>query len=213
MLQHLGLYDGIATLTISLPENSVVGQVLTFETEIKDECILDTFPSAFEATVCKAAEPKPGEPGGRHKPIDQTKDGKQKQPSGFLMPNVNPVYKDEWGLHDMNRLSALDYKSSDEGDDYYLNMDNDYLRMELKGISDKSRIELTKARFLYSMALIGMSVVSNYKNQSVQSDNESPVNVPDQVRQISTMIAPVLIPMLDSMAGLTSDDVNPTPES
>lgn len=63
----------------------------------------------------------------------------------------------------MNQYSALYYVSTYEGEDYYLNMDNTYLLTELKGLRDKNKIELTKARFIYSMALIAMSVVGYCK--------------------------------------------------
>lgn len=205
LLHHLGLYDGLATLTITLPADAAVGNRYSFETSIEDECILNTFPSEFEVVVCPAVEPKPGPPGRRHKPIDSSREGKQKQPSGFLMPELIEVHEPQWAERDMDRFSALVYQASDEKDDYYLNMDNTYLLMELKGRhSDNSHDELTKARFKYSMALIGMSVVSHYKNMASKDEN---IDVSEQVKQISSMIAPVLIPMLDSMSELTIEDV------
>lgn len=94
------------------------------------------------------------------------------------MPNIWPVHKDEWNAHNMDRLTALVYKESEEDGDYYLNMDNDYLLSELKGKKGISQDDLTKARYKYSMALIGMSI-----------------------------IAPVLIPMLEAMADLDTDDL------
>ena len=104
----------------------------------------------------------------------------------------------------MDRFSALVYRPTDEGGDYFLNMDNDYLLTELKAIRDQSKIELTKARYKYSMALIGMSVVSYYKNK--ENDAEA-VDLVTEVKRISTMLAPILIPMLESMADLDNDDV------
>lgn len=43
-------------------------------------------------------------------------------------------------------------------------MDNAYLLTELKGTRDKNKSELTKARYTYSMTLVGMSVAGYYKN-------------------------------------------------
>lgn len=94
-----------------------------------------------------------------------------------------------------------------DGDDYYLNMENNYLLTELKSTKEQSRIELTKARYTYSMALIGMSVISYYKNNPIESDTP---DIPTAVRRISSMISPVLIPMLESMADLEVDAASMT---
>jgi hypothetical protein len=109
----------------------------------------------------------------------------------------------------MNQYSALQYVPTDEGGDYYLNMDNTYFLTELSGIRDQAKNELTKARYTYSMALIGMSVIGYYKNKP--EDDET--DVPKMVRDVSTMIAPVLIPMLDSMADLSLDDMTTNTEA
>ena len=106
----------------------------------------------------------------------------------------------------MNRFSALTFETTDNGGDYFLNMDNSYLLAELKGRRDPSVIELTEKRYYFSMALIGMSVISHYKNRE-KDEQEEPVDVSQMVRDVSSMIAPVLIPMLESMADLTVDDV------
>ena len=78
---------------------------------------------------------------------------------------------------------------------------NQYLLTELKGIRDQNKIALTKARYKYSMALVGMSVVSHYKNLK-----DSDLDISDEVKKISTMIAPILIPMIEAMADLDLDE-------
>ena len=55
------------------------------------------------------------------------------------------------------------------------------------------------------MALIGMSIISYYKNNSAESEE---TDVPAVVKRISSMISPVLIPMLESMADLEIDEVS-----
>ena len=83
-------------------------------------------------------------------------------------------------------------------------MDNDYLLTELKGKRDANDIDLTESRYYYSMALIGMSILSYYKNQK---DQEEQPDVAGEVRRISSMVAPILIPMLECMADLTIDSM------
>lgn len=196
--QSLNLFNGIATLTVSMPTNAVVGETHVFETEIVDECLVDTMPNSFEMIVEPAQENGAGGGGGGRKPSPGTGKGSKKNQNGFAMPEIIPVHKDEWDEYGMDQYSALKYISTDEGGDYYLNMDNAYLLTELKGTRDQNKIELTKARFTYSMALIAMSVIGHYKNS-----REEDIDVGEQVAKITTMVAPILIPMLESMADLS----------
>ena len=119
-----------------------------------------------------------------------------------LKAEIIPIKRDAWEQYEMDRFSALVYCPTENGGDYFLNMDNDYLLTELKSIREQSRIELTKARYTYSMALIGMSIISYYKNNAAKYED---TDVPAAVKLFSEMISPVLIPMLESMADLEID--------
>lgn len=196
--QSLNLFNGIATLTISMPSDATVGETHLFETEISDDCIVDTMPNSFEMIVEQAQEYGSTDvPGKRKKSTNEDEGDKGKQ-NGFAMPEIIPVQKDEWLTYGMDQYSALKYISTDEGGDYYLNMDNTYLLTELKGTRDQNKIELTKARFTYSMALIAMGIIGYYKNSK-----EEDIDVGEQVSKITTMVSPILIPMLESMADLS----------
>ena len=86
-------------------------------------------------------------------------------------------------------------------------MANQYLEMELKA-KDDNQMRLTKARFKYSMALIGMGIESYYKNQKNANDNENEsIDIRSEIKIITTMIAPILIPMLETMADLDLDNI------
>lgn len=54
------------------------------------------------------------------------------------------------------------------------------------------------------MALIGMSVIGYYKGSKKPEDKD--VDVQNAVSTVSTMLSPVLIPMLEAMADLTLND-------
>ena len=207
LIQSFNLIDGTATLTVILPEGAQQGDHHVFTTEIQDDCIVATFENIIVVDVDAAdLSESSGGGGERHKPVDKDKKGEQKAPNGFAMPNIVKVRHQEWAERGMDKNSALVYVPSENGDDYFLNMDNTYLLAELKGRRDANVIELTESRYFYSMALIGMSVISYYKNRD-KNEQEEPVDVPEMVKNISSMIAPVLIPMLESMADLTIDEV------
>ena len=112
--------------------------------------------------------------------------------------------KKDWDSFDMNKDSALIAMMTEEGSDYYINMDNQYLLVELKGIKDQNKLALTRARYKYSMALLGMSIESYYKKNQEESEND---DVAQSIRKMTSIISPVLIPMLDSMAELNTDDI------
>ena len=118
------------------------------------------------------------------------------------MPKLREVRRDEWEAFEMSKESALVLRTSEEGSDYFLNMDNQYLLIELKSIRDNNKIALTNARYKYSMALIGMGVESYYK-----AHKDEDTDVAERVGEITQMIAPILIPMIESMSDLDLNEI------
>lgn len=200
LVKHLGLFNGTATLTISLPKGIKVGDVHEFETEIDDDYIALKFSNHFKVAAMPEQEYGGGGNGERTPPRGTKKEDSRQEP-GAAMPYIKEVYHTDWEQYSMTKESALIVRTTDEGNDYFLNMENQYLLTELKGIRDHNKIALTKARYKYSMALVGMSVVSHYKNL-----NDSDLDISDEVKKISTIIAPILIPMIEAMADLDLDE-------
>lgn len=203
LVKHLGLFNGTATLTVSIPKTSDVGEEHLFQTFIIDDCISNEFENTFRLIIEKEAENTGGGNGQRTPPEDPEKKGSRRNPSEVAMPNVQEKYREDWDRFGMTKESALIIFSTDEVSDYYLNMDNEYLLAELKQERDQNRIPLIKARFKYSMALIGMSVESYYKNRNESEE----IDVPAEVKKVTTMLSPVLVPMLEAMADLDLEDV------
>jgi len=114
----------------------------------------------------------------------------------------------------MNEKSALRVKTTSDNLDFFVNMDNIYLLSELKGAKDTTKDKLTKARYKYCMALIGLSALSYYKeNDSNAETAENECDRGKSVEQISEILAPIIIPMIDSMAELHESDISPTPRT
>lgn len=200
--QSLNLFNGIATLTISIPTDAIVGSTYLFETAIEDDCIVDHLENRFEIVIEEAKNNGIGGSGGHR--TSYTGDGKNSKNNqdGFAMPEIICVNKDNWYKYDMNQYSAMIYKSTEEGGDYYLNSDNAYLLAELRGIQDKNKIKLTEFRYKCSMALIAMSIIGYYKNNKNNNEN---IDISDEVSRITTMVAPVIVPMLETMSKI---DIN-----
>ena len=207
LLIHLGLFNGVATLTIALPKGSKVGDEHIFTVSIEDEYISQIFESSIHLIAEKEMDYSSGTSGSRIPPKDTHKKGHREEPNKVNMPNIVEKFKADWDNCDMDKNSALDVLFTTEGgNDYLLNMDNQYLLTELKGVRDQNKIALTKARYKYSMALVGMGIESYYKNQDNVQDSES-TDVRAEIKKTTTMFAPILIPMIETMSDLDIEDV------
>lgn len=200
----LNLYNGIATLTIRMPVGVSVGDTHIFMTKIKDDCVVGDFENTIILTVEEAQEYDSGGGQGVRTFSKNTRKKGTQNNGGIALPEIISVGKGEWDEYDMDQYSALKYVPTDEGGDYFLNMDNTYFLTELNNVRDSVKSELTKARYSTSMALIGMSVIGYYKDSKNPEDKG--VDVPNVVSTVSSMLSPVLIPMLEAMADLTLND-------
>lgn len=199
--RSLTLFNGIATLRMDLPESVCVGDILSIDVNIEQYGFVnDSMKNTLKIKVTEEQEYKSGGNGGRQ-PSDNTRDGARQRQLDSAMPNIREIHKDRWEEFSMNDESALILRATaDGGGDFFINMDNKYLLTELKGIRDHNKVELTKARFKYSIVLIGMSIESYYRKSENQEDSD--VAPEDVVKKTTTMIAPILVPLINSMAEL-----------
>src|SRR5690606_8907343 len=85
-----------------------------------------------------------GRPGSRRKPPGD-EDGKGRElPAGIVLPNIIEVPEDQWGSHGFNRFTALTIKDAGDTEqngsnedsvtryDFFVNVDNLYLKTEIK---------------------------------------------------------------------------------
>ena len=76
----------------------------------------------------------------------------------------------------------------------------------------KQDAKLLEAKFKYANVLLGLSMLHNAdKDEREHKASEGVVNegqpsVQDTIRKISQAVAPVLIPMIDHLSGLTDDE-------
>jgi hypothetical protein len=218
-----------------LPANCEVDDQLEFEAVISDPVLLNDFVNRFRLIVKAELVPGSGEPGKTRKPPSQQPGKERELPSGISMPNIIPVYEKDWNTFDppFDRYSALRIGITDEpGDqasaddenrhdvfDFKINMDNVFLKTELK--STKDDIGLIHKRWQYSMVLVGLALLhedrqqrkSNYDGgggiavNGFRDDTEegNPETIEDKVAKVSIALAPVLLPMIDSLGSLDVD--------
>ena len=97
---------------------------------------------------------------------------------------------------------------ADDVYDFYVNMDNIHLQTEIKPIAkNEGKMRLLKARYKYSMVLIGLGVLGYYDNHK-DENTENTEDPEEMIRKISDMLSPVLLPMIDVMGDDMGDILN-----
>ena len=209
------LVNGLLTVSLYMPESASVGDTLQLNIRIVDDTTLQEFDNPFKIKVGPKETYSSGKPGKRVKPTDPTQEGDDKASGGIALPQIKMVEKDKWDTmsFEMNEESALVVMENgvagdeDHSYDYYLNRDNKYLLAELKGKGSEEETLLV-AKYKYAMAIIGMSIVNDYQNNLAHDGDEEetqPLNV--ITAKITTIISPVILPIIQSLGLLDLSDI------
>jgi hypothetical protein len=201
---RLRLHNGIAVLSVSLPEDAQDGRQYHYKCIVKDTNIDSEFPSEFEVSVIPFIE-STGGGGTRKQPPGDESDDKSISPSGISLPNVTEVYKDKWDEHNFVRESALKVErvaADVEVFDFFINMDNIHLQTELKSFTkDDVKMTVYKSRYMYAMVLIGLGILGYYSNNYNTTNNDDEdfqeITPEEMVKTISEMLSPMILPMID----------------
>lgn len=217
----LNLLDGIATLTLTLPDACKVGDVLIYCATVSDPASIEPFINNIRLKVVAASEGAGGN-GKRRKRPSKKRGQDREQQSGLQLPNIVDVHEDEWG-NDFDKYSALRVKntgsidvdeSSHNGEenayDFFVNIDNVYLKSELK--SGYEDAEVVRARFRYGVVMVGLAMIQDFTREqrnegASDNDDEEPVDIEEQVFRVTKAISPVILPIIESLGDLSSGDV------
>lgn len=220
----LNLQNGIATLSLRLPEPCCVGDKLSFLASVTDATRLEPFENKFTITVKEPLEQKPGIEGTRMKPPGKENGDEREIPTGIQLPVWKPVHESEWeaqtppfdqytALRIKNAGLVSDSEAGDQKDvyDFFINVDNihlkRFLKYELKAGEDD---RVAQTRFEIGMILVGLAIIHKNarerKNGSANSGDERPeINVEDQVEAATEALAPFLLPMIDALGSLDEE--------
>lgn len=103
---HMNLYNGYATLSVSLPSSVNVGDRLQFECITIDTTDDHEFKNEFSVEIIAFAETTGGS-GGRQLPSGSGNGGKSFAPTGITLPVVREVTLDRWNEFGFDKTSAL----------------------------------------------------------------------------------------------------------
>ena len=227
------LQNGAATLSVQLPDECNPGDELYFIAIVTDPTRLEPFENRFVVKVKPPAEPSGGS-STRRKPPAKTPGSERDATSGITLPNIIKVHEVEWEKQTppFDKYTALRIKDAGAEEtngttngngeekptvyDFYVNMDNLYLRSEMKPASADA--ELLRNRFIYGNVLLGLALLhqeeldkkakGDRRTEDEEDDQEeTQVNIEDRVAQFTRAIAPVLLPMVESLGGLDVADL------
>lgn len=202
----LNLWNGIATLTVTLPSTASVDDVLSYEAQVVDETLLEPFSNIFVRHVAPPLTVQHSNSGKRKRPTGSGS-GDRVLPSGLAMPTIIPVHQAEWMLHGFDKFSALKVMENEGIYEFFVNLDNIYLQSELKNSIADQNTALIEARFQYGLVLIGLSILREEKqlrfHHLVNIDEAEAIE--EQVAKVSRAIAPVMLPMIHELAELDID--------
>ncbi|MGH8524048.1 MAG: hypothetical protein ACREXY_07475, partial [Gammaproteobacteria bacterium] len=221
------LQNGSATLSVQLPEDCKVGDELHFVAVVTDPTRLEGFENRFTVKVKPAADPSGGS-GARRKPAAKEPGGERDVPSGITLPNITKVHEAEWERHSppFDKYTSLRIKDAGEetnggGDaktvyDFYVNVDNLYLKSEMK--PSAANAELLRNRFVYGNVLLGLALLhqaeldkksrSDPRAETKDEEEEAAAeqNIEDRVAQFTVAVAPVLLPLIESLGGFDLEE-------
>jgi hypothetical protein len=225
-IEHtLNLWNGIATLNIKLPEDCREKNKLEILAITNDDTQIEPFKNKLILDILGPAEKPPGKPGRRKKP-PSTNAGKDREvPSGVDLPTIIKVarhpeeHQKGWDSmtppfddYSAMRIRHAGTQAADEitGQevkevyDFYVNIDNIYLKTEQKRGKEDSQI--LSAKFIYALVLLGLSII-NYDIQVIENDKENQEPLENKVEKFSLAVAPVLIPIINELGSLELDEI------
>jgi len=211
----LNLYNGIATLNMRLPNDCKVGDEINYLCQVTDRTRIEPFKNFFRIKVIKENIPRRNQ-GKRRNPPSKEKGRDRESPTGIQLPKVTRVREEYWGRQSppFDQYTALVIKNVGDEDredsyDFYINIDNIYLKSEQKTSKEDSEILLT--RFETGMVLLGLGLLNNYasKTQTNESIDEfdSEIDIEKDVEQVTKAVAPILLPMIESLGDLTAEEI------
>ena len=204
----INLWNGIASLNVSLPIGNKSGDILHFRSEVQDISRIDPLRDEFFIEVIGSVKNNPYKSGKRKQPASNEKGDDVDQISYLQLPNVWGVRKDEWEKHNFDSESALKIvDSGDNGSDFYCNLDNIHLLTEQKASSTIDP-KLVEARYKYGIVLIGLAFLNENKNpKGKKFPLDIEIDIYENIAYVTRIISPILLPMIAGLGDLVTEDV------
>ncbi|MCK4567564.1 MAG: hypothetical protein KAU48_09675 [Candidatus Thorarchaeota archaeon] len=198
---RIGLNNGQATLRFRLPESVVEGDKLTFRLRVYDR-ENEFIPDDFTIIVRSPQQPRKGGKSSRRKPPDDDEGEDTKKTDAYDPPQIIAIYRKDWNTWDESwtDYSALRAMASGEGGyDIYLNMDNIFLKQEIKRRGKKIPVEL-QVQWESFMTLLAMAILSKNTRLGLKLGQNDDILRPELLlRHVSRLLAPLAISIVNDI--------------
>lgn len=232
---NLTLHDGVANWSITLPVDSLsVRDEITVQCTVADDVLSE--PLVNIARIRIVAKSTTGGGGGDDRKANRGDDqdgergdggagtgGKRgssgpEAPSGIAMPEIHKVKEGDplWVEHDFNEHTAckiIEDAVDENGTDrstytFYVNVSNISLQTDMKNSRDD--VALKEAKFVYGNVLVGLALIHQRRlrpgGDADAADANGESTIEDLVESTTKALAPFLVPMIDYLGSLTSED-------
>lgn len=209
--KDINLWNGYAYLNVLL-ENSNVGDLVHFRSEVNDVSRAEPITEEFYVKVIEPLTRKTNQGGNRKPPSSDQPGNETKKPDGFALPNIIEVSRDNrtghsWAEQNFTEESALSVKGSEEdGYDFFVNVDNIHLLSEIKPLKS-TEVQVVQAKYKFGLVLVGLALLNEYNNKQEKQDEDESASVYNLIQKISKAVSPVIIPMIDTLGALETEDI------
>lgn len=205
----INLWNGVANLNVDLPPFAKPGDILKFQSEANDVSRVDSFEEEFFVNIEEKVERKKGEPGKRKPPSTNEKGDDVEKQSFLDLPSVIEVFEEGWVRHNFDKDSALRVvDSGEDGNDFFINMDNIHLLTEKKA-NAKLDSKLLDARYKYGMVLLGIALLKDneesLKNGELKNNGED--SVYNKITYLTKAVSPILLPLISGLGDLQEEEI------
>lgn len=213
------LFNGIATVNLTLPDWVQPGSVLNYYLAVSDNNQLAPFELDLTLRVTKAAQIDSSNSTRRYPPADRPGQDRQR-PSGLDLPTCRKVTEGDQKWDDL----AFDFQTAlviqhapvpgDSGEtrdtfDFFVNADNIHLHHYLKyDLPKDSDPQVAENQFEVGMVLIGLAKIHAWQTEDTTEAKDVSA-LEDDVRATTRAIAPFLLPMIESLASVQAEQTIP----
>ena len=222
---NTNLFDGFAHLNMDLPSAAKDGDSLRVHVEVQDETLIEPFGNDAVLHIApEQVQQGTKDHKRKRRPDTEPTGDTEKRPAGISIPEPTPVHQDEWEKFSMDRFSAVraiigeatsDGKAPGIGAyDLFINMDNDYLRVEKKAHAKNS--QMIEYRYKFGMTLTAIAAIRYAGELRARGEAEKDADEDEDRREVSTeelvaattdAMAPALLPMIDILGELDDEDI------
>lgn len=218
------LFEGHASLSLSLPSDAEIGDTLVYEAQVMDPSRVEPFRNRFTLLVKAERERRPTRPPQPPPPNPDkpgVEAGKDAQNDTRLnVPNPVEAWEKDWTVQEphFDKFTAMRIKRAPGADedsavfDYVINMNNVFIDQAVK--EKPRKVREIRDRYKFGMTLLTLALIRHdlearkRKHESATDDEdekEERTDVRDMVAEVTSAIAPFLLPLVDSLSRITGD--------